>query len=80
MSVYSGYEDEEYGEPEADAEEIRRPSGLGKRASLADMDMSQEVAEEAVAKYGVDHASMNEYRPIVAQVSLCCVFCALALC
>lgn len=33
-SSYSGYDDEDYGEPQAEAEEIRRPSGLGERANI----------------------------------------------
>lgn len=59
QSAYSGYEDEEYGEPEVDAEEIRRPSGLGRRASLTDI---TEVGEE-VGKYIVDHGSVKEFKP-----------------
>lgn len=62
QSVYSGYEDEDYGEPEVDAEEIRRPSGLGRRASLTDI--STEVGEDVV-KYSIDPESIREIQPPV---------------
>lgn len=32
-TTYTGYEDEEYGEPDVEAEEIRPPSGLGRTAT-----------------------------------------------
>ncbi|KAF8516503.1 hypothetical protein JB92DRAFT_3114157 [Gautieria morchelliformis] len=51
LSLYSGYEDEEYGEPEVDAEEIRRPSGLGRRASLD-------------IRHALDHGSIKEFQPV----------------
>jgi hypothetical protein len=63
QSVYSGYGDEDYGEPEVDAEEIRKPSGLGRRASFADV--CTEVGEE-MGKYSVERGSVNEIQPVNA--------------
>lgn len=37
---YAGYEDEDYGEPDVEAEEIRPPSGLGRAATVLEFNDS----------------------------------------
>ncbi|GJJ13158.1 hypothetical protein Clacol_007409 [Clathrus columnatus] len=44
-TTYAGYEDDEYGEPEVEAEEIRPPSGLGRTASI--LEFNSNVIEKS---------------------------------
>ncbi|KAF8577515.1 hypothetical protein K439DRAFT_1639670 [Ramaria rubella] len=70
QTVFSGYEDAEYGEPEADAEEIRRPSGLGRRASVADYSEKGEYEVTAVGQMDPTQCHAQEDARSVSQRSV----------
>ncbi|KAF8509883.1 hypothetical protein BU17DRAFT_98609 [Hysterangium stoloniferum] len=52
-SAYVGYEDDDYGEPDVEAEEIRRPSGLGRRVDDDFIQREMNVKENYSSKSNI---------------------------